>query len=345
MLILLTGATGRIGANVAKRLVEAGHRVVAPVRPDTDRAEKLSALDLELPRIDLQDREGLTECIRSLPNLEAVVHLGVKLRGPNNYEQLDVNLAPTLTLLEAARRHCPELKRFVYGSSDVLWPHSGWMPELIRYEQRYTWPVGMYAWSKLAGEGMVNSYHHQYGVPTVIMNIPYTFCGREFLGQRVRQISPRIEDHLRDLEAQQPSEARDAAISALRTALAEGKQWVLPRCPEGPPYKRHLGDVRDVAEAHLLALTAPKAVGKAYVLMSHPFDFGVAIPHLAEISGQGYVDVTFPRAEFYEYDTTPAREELGFTPRYGPREMIEDGWRHAQGEAIGVIDVGPDHPV
>src|SRR4051812_44356006 len=126
MKILLTGATGRIGANVAKRLVEEGHHVVAPVRPDTDRAEKLQSLDLELRRVDLRDREGLTECVKGLNGLDAVVHLGVKLRGPDNYDQLDVNLAPTLTLLEAARRFCPNLQRFVYGSSDVLWPHSGW---------------------------------------------------------------------------------------------------------------------------------------------------------------------------------------------------------------------------
>src|SRR5688500_12106013 len=123
MRILLTGATGRIGANVAKRLVEEGHRVIAPVRPDTDRAAKLSALDLDVRRVDLRDREGLTECVRGV---EAIVHLGVKLRGPTNYDQLDVNLSPTFTLLEAARRHCPDLRRFVYGSSDTLFPHTGW---------------------------------------------------------------------------------------------------------------------------------------------------------------------------------------------------------------------------
>src|SRR5437763_8356933 len=190
MKILLTGATGRIGANVAKSLVEAGHSVTALVRPDTDRAEKLAALELEVRRIDLRDREGLEASVRGM---EAIVHLGVKLRGPTNYEQLDVNLAPTLTLLEAARRHCPDLRRFVYGSSDVLFPHSGWMPEPIRYEQRFTWPVGLYAWSKLAGEAMVHSYHRQYGIPTVILNIPFTFCGREFLGERVREISPYVE--------------------------------------------------------------------------------------------------------------------------------------------------------
>jgi nucleoside-diphosphate-sugar epimerase len=342
MNVLVTGATGRIGANVAKRLVEEGHRVVAVARPDTDRAEKLGALDVEVRRVDLRDREGLTECVRGM---DAIVHLGVKLRGPDNFDQLDVNLSPTLTLLEAARRHCPDLRRFVYGSSDVLWPHSGWMPEPIRYEQRYIWPVGMYAWSKLAGEAMVHSYYRQHAIPTVILNIPYTFCGREFLGQRVRQISPFIEHHLPDLEKSPDSPAAAAALAALRRAQAEGKQLVVPLCPEGPPYKRHLGDVRDVVTAHMLAITRTEAVGEAFIIMSRPFDFGAAVPHLARLSGMGYCEVTFPRAEFYEYDVSKTRELLGFEPAYGPREMIEDAWRQAQGEDIGVIDVGPDHPV
>ena len=342
MKVLVTGATGRIGANVAKRLLEAGHQVVAVVRPDTDRAEKLERLELEVRRIDLRDREGLTESVRGM---DAIVHLGVKLRGPTNYDQLDINLSPTLVLLEAVRTHCPDLQRFVYGSSDVLFPHSGWMPELIRYDQRFTWPVGMYAWSKLAGEAMVHSYHRQYGIPTVILNIPFTFCGREFLGQRVRAISPYIEHHTAELERLPAGAARDRALGELRAAREAGKELVVPLCPEGPPFKRHLGDVRDVAEAHLLALEQPGAVGEAFVIMSRPFDFGVAVPHLAAISGKGYSEVVFPGAEFYEYDMTHARERLGYVARYGPREMIEDAWRQANGQEIGVLDVGPDHPL
>jgi UDP-glucose 4-epimerase len=340
MRVLVTGATGRIGANVAKRLVEAGHSVVAVVRPHTDRAEKLAALELEVRRVDLRDRDGLTACVSGM---DAIVHLGVKLRGPSNYEQLDINLAPTLSLLEAARRHCPNLQRFVYGSSDTLFPHTGWMPGLIPYESRFVWPVGMYAWSKLAGEAMVNSYHRQYGMPTVILNIPYTFCGREFLGQRTRAISPYVEHHLVDLERAPESPTRNTALDALRAAKAMGKELVVPLCPEGPAFKRHLGDVRDVAESHLLALTAPGAVGEAFIIMSRPFDFGVAVPHLSRLSGMGYCEVVFPRAEYYEYDMEKPRKFLGYESRYGPIEMIEDGWRQASGEDVGIIDVGPDH--
>src|SRR5438874_7801545 len=180
--VLVTGATGRIGANTVKHLLEIGHRVRALVRPGTDRAEKLREMSLETVAVDLQDREGLAATVEGV---EAIVHLGVKLSPrPSNWDHLDVNIAPTLTLLEAVRTRNPDLKRFVYGSSDVLFPHTGYMPQLITERDRYTHPVGMYAVSKLASEAIVHSYHHQYGLPTVTLNIPMTFCGRELMGER-----------------------------------------------------------------------------------------------------------------------------------------------------------------
>ena len=73
-------------------------------------------------------------------------------------------------------------------------------------------------------------------------------------------------------------------------------------CPEGPAFKRHLGDVRDVVTACERALDVDTAVSEAFVIMSQPFRFEEAVPHLAKVSGLDCVDVTFPFAEFYEYD-------------------------------------------
>jgi UDP-glucose 4-epimerase len=340
--VLVTGATGRIGANTVRHLLEIGHRVRALVRPGSDRAEKLRGMSVETAAVDLQDRERLAAAVEGV---EAVVHLGVKLRGPSNSDHLDVNIAPTLTLLEAVRTRNPGLTRFVYGSSDVLFPHTGYMPQLITERDRFTHPVGMYAVSKLASEAIVHSYHRQYGIPTVTLNIPMTFCGRELMGERAPEFSPYLSDQIRQLEPQSPSPARDRCLEELRAHQAGGKQLVVPLCPEGPAYKRHIGDVRDVARACAQALETDRGIGEAFIIMSEVLRYDEAVRHLSEVSGMGWAAVPFPRAEFYEYDLTRTREVLGFEPAYDGPRMLEDGWRHQQGEEIGVIAVGPTGPV
>lgn len=341
MKILITGGTGRIGANVVKRLAERGENLRCVVRPTTDRLEKLQQFDVEIFKTDLRDREGLTEAVKGV---DAIIHLGVKLRGPSNYEHLDINTAPTLTLLEAARVHAPNLKRFVYGSSDTLYPHTGYMPELITANDIFTRPRGMYAVSKIAGEAMIQSYHQQYSLPTVSLTIPYTFCGREFLGERVLAISPLTESHIKDLERRAKTPELTNTIKELQRHLSSGKKLVIPHCPEGPAFKRHLGDVRDVVTATECALDHETAIGKAFVIMSKPFRFKEAVPHLSSISNLEYASVTFPYAEYYEYDMTYTSQHLGFEAKYDGKQMLEDAWRHKQGEDIGVIDVGPDTP-
>jgi nucleoside-diphosphate-sugar epimerase len=49
--------------------------------------------------------------------------------------------------------------------------------------------------------------------------------------------------------------------------------------------------VRDVVTACVLALETETAVGEAFIIMSHPFRFDEAVPHLAEVSGLESVSV------------------------------------------------------
>ena len=337
MKVLVTGATGTIGANVVKRLVEGGYDVRAQVRPGSRRLHRIGGLPLEIRATDLRDRVALGALV---DGVDAVLHLAalVPRTGADAMGYLDTNIAATVVLLEAALRALPRLTRFVFASSSVLYPQEGFRSEPFVERDKKVRPVGMYAVSKLAGEALAHSYFRAHGVPTVTLTVPETFCGRELLGERLRGVSPFTADHVLALEALEPSPERDGCLRALREHERAGRALLVPLTPSGQPWRRHLGDVRDVATACLLALREPRAVGEAFAVMSDALDYGVGVPHLARISGMRYAEEIVPFGSCYWYDMGKTRELLGYRSAYDSRRMLEDAWRHARGEDIGVVD-------
>lgn len=70
MKVLLTGATGHIGANIARELLREGHEVVALVRAGSDR-RGIEGLKLELVEGDILDPRSLERAARGV---DAVIH-------------------------------------------------------------------------------------------------------------------------------------------------------------------------------------------------------------------------------------------------------------------------------
>lgn len=96
MKIAITGAAGFIGRNLARRLVERGHRVYSLVRPGqtTDMAGQVIPLDLH-------SRDKLSDFFSRYP-VDGVVHLAAHLsrdRGEQEFIQhLERNITPSLNL-------------------------------------------------------------------------------------------------------------------------------------------------------------------------------------------------------------------------------------------------------
>jgi dihydroflavonol-4-reductase len=110
---LLTGATGFVGAAVARRLLREGVAVRALVRAHADR-RNLAGLDLECVEGDLQQPESLRPALRGC---EALFHVAAEYRlwtrEPASLYRS--NVAGTRLLLEAARE--AGVARIVYTSS------------------------------------------------------------------------------------------------------------------------------------------------------------------------------------------------------------------------------------
>ena len=120
MQILITGITGRIGANLASVLARKGHAVRGLVWPRDPRVEKLQDLDLDLQEGSLTDPEDVD---RVVAGCDAVYHLGAAFQGGGPFTEADyfeINVRGTFNILEAARTQ-KGLEHLFFASSDAVY--------------------------------------------------------------------------------------------------------------------------------------------------------------------------------------------------------------------------------
>src|SRR5690242_16493896 len=100
MTLMVTGATGFVGAAVLRALVAAGHRVRVLVRPKSDR-RNLNGIDCEIVIGDLLDVATLRPALRSC---EALFHAAADYRlwVPDPDSMHRTNVQGTVDLFRAA---------------------------------------------------------------------------------------------------------------------------------------------------------------------------------------------------------------------------------------------------
>jgi len=178
--VLVTGGAGFIGSHLSRRLLARGDRVTAyddfndfydPARKRENVETILAAPGAErfaLIEGDIRDETRVDRLFSGHLNaqgskFDAVVHLAARagvrpsLSEPILYE--DVNCIGTLRLLEAARRHGPNL--FLFGSSSSVYGINKKVP-FSEYDE-VKQPISPYATTKRAGELLCYNYHHLYG--------------------------------------------------------------------------------------------------------------------------------------------------------------------------------------
>ena len=113
MKALVTGATGFIGANIVRALLNAGYEVRALVRPESDR-RNLDGLDIEFATGDVRDPGSLQ---RAMQGCELVFHAAALYSFWVRPRRLiyDINVTGTRNVLDAALK--ARVERVVYTSS------------------------------------------------------------------------------------------------------------------------------------------------------------------------------------------------------------------------------------
>jgi UDP-glucose 4-epimerase len=166
MKVLVSGATGFLGSLLVERLVADGEEVVALTRGTPPPSRSLD------PRIKwlAMDLESPTQLLKSLPDIDAVVHLAGATSGAGQDENrfLRENEQTTVMLM---RELASQTQHFIYASSQVVY---GDARHLEVTEDFPLSPIGSaYACSKVNSENWLRWFQSRYGGQYIILR----FCG------------------------------------------------------------------------------------------------------------------------------------------------------------------------
>ena len=172
MKILVTGAAGFIGNELALRLTARGDELVGidNLNDYYDVALKQARLDrlqdeprFSFLKLDIADRTAMSKLFTE-QRFDAVVNLaaqaGVRYSLENPGAYVDANLTGFANILEGCRRS--QVKHLVFASSSSVYGANTKLP--FSEEDNVDHPISLYGASKKANELMAHSYAHLYNL-------------------------------------------------------------------------------------------------------------------------------------------------------------------------------------
>lgn len=329
MRVLVTGAGGRIGSHLSRTLLSEGHQVRAFGLPGDKGLAALAGDGAEVVPGDLESAESLPDVVRGV---DAVCHLAAALttHGASDDRFVDVNLRGTFNLLEAVRTAAPDVRRFVYTSSDaVYWPSVGDGAIYLPVDESHPLLAGsVYGATKAGAEQLCRSFWRTYGIPFTVMRPTATagadelldprsvFGRRWFLDAAIAWYSSR----------KVLSPVEQSLLETLRAADDGTQKLYCLVDPDGKSSLTMLTDARDTAAGMRAMIEPAEAVGEA-------FNIGPASPHsdreLIEYIGDRLaltvVEIRHPavRPSWY-VSSTKARGVLGYKPTRTVFDMVDE---------------------
>jgi len=168
--ILITGATGFMGSNLAKKLTEEGHEVTALVRKQSN-ANFLNKIGVKIIYCDLNDYRSLKN---KLKQVDVVYHLAALKRGSfySKKEYFNVNVKSVENLMN----DCPEnLQRFVYCSSAGVHGNNFEKSELPVNESYPYKAYSVYEQTQVLAEKTVERVSKKRNMPCTIIRPGFTY--------------------------------------------------------------------------------------------------------------------------------------------------------------------------
>jgi UDP-glucose 4-epimerase len=323
MTTLVTGASGRIGLPLVRRLIAEGHRVRALVMPDDPRAAAVREAGAEIIVGSIADEAA---CAGAVEGCDTIFHLAGQLpAGAADSTIFETNVRGTWSLMSAAADRADRVGLLVFASTDDV--YSSQDPLYVPIDEGHPRrPVSTYGLSKVVGEEIGQFHRIRRGLPVAFARFGLTQLAHELLDGITAPfflLSARVE-------ALRQEAREDASLAPLLAELdgvlaRDGERPIALRDAAGEPWILQICEVSDLVEGLLLYLDRPAAIGEAFNMGGPaPFATDVAAAHLAALTGLEPLDVRMPGPRVMIHESiSKARSVLGYDPRLTVFELLD----------------------
>ena len=310
--ILVTGATGKVGAAFIRRMLETSDQRGIKIRALCHNRLLEARAHLEILRGDISKRELVRAAMKGITH---VVHCATSKETPDTV--MDVAVKGLFWVLEECRSSTSFEQFLLIGGDAALghfyYPH----PLPITEQQRHTAYPGCYALSKVLEEVMLEQYCIQYNLQGCCLRAPWVMEKDDFkytlsFGEDVFG-GPRWRDLV-------GAERADEYLQKNSVPLMLDRQ--------GQPVKRNFVHLDDLIDAMVLALEHPKARQQTFnICMDEPVDYREVAQYLLLTRGMPSVEISTPYWSTW-LDNTKAKFLLGWRPRYDMKRLIDEAWSY-----------------
>ena len=314
MNVLVTGGAGYIGGSLATILMRAGHQVTVLDNLCHSKRDEVP-VGAAFVEADIADRGRMERLLTELRpdgvlHFAALIEAGESMQKPELYFRN--NTASTLSLLEAM--HATGVQRLVFSSTAAVYGEPKSTPIA---ESAELCPTNAYGESKLLAEHMMRWFHRVHGLRYASLryfNVAGALHGRGEAHEPETHIIPLI---------------LDVALGRRDKILLFGDDY---DTPDGTCIRDYV-HVEDLAEAHILALGELETRDRLILNLGNGSGFSVleVVEAARAVTGRAIPVEVRPRRPGdparLVASSDKAREELGWTPRFGTLEQIlESAW-------------------
>lgn len=341
MEVLITGISGRVGANLAFQLLQRGYTVRGLIFPGDPKTEKVRNLGVTIYEADMKDAAAI---YHACDGVDGIVHLAAQMKQGNSTVQrmVEINALGTLNVLEGAVRSSRKVQSVLLAGTDQAY-HPFVSDRTTFYEDHPQKPIDIYALTKLMSEQMLYTYQREYNLPVKIMRFGSVIAADEPL----ELFYPAWLDLYVNQEWTTPGRVPwfgAEKVAAAKAAVAEAMQTPNGVCAitdtEGNSWGLPFTDVRDTVDGIIRVLESKDAVGQAFNLVGPAATPFVTVAKLiAANTSRPYLEVKMPFLWWFNVSNAKARSILGYEPKYTYPDMLASALAFRRGEDIGVVPV------